>query len=71
MKKIINEAWNLEELDSTRLAKYMRCLFQIALADNTDVAEQLLDQVQDHTEQAAEVCNLTTYMFKANRFLPS
>lgn len=55
MKKIINEAWSLDELDSVRLAKYMRCLFQIALSDDIEAAEQLLDQIQDHTEQAAEV----------------
>lgn len=55
MKKIINEAWSLEELDSVRLAKYMRCLFQIALSDDIEAAEQLLNQIQDLTEQAAEV----------------
>lgn len=58
MKKIINAAWCLEELDFIRLAKYMRCLFQVALSDNTEVAEELLDQIQDHTEQASEVRTL-------------
>lgn len=55
MKKIINAAWSLGEVDSIRLAKYMRCLFQIALADHEEVAEELLDQVQEHAIQAAEV----------------
>lgn len=55
MKKIINESWGLETLDFARLAKYMRCLFQIAISDNVEIAEQLLDQVSSHAEEAAEV----------------
>lgn len=60
MKKIINEAWSLETMDFTKLAKYMRCLFQIALSDNVEIAEALLDQVHDHAEEAAEVsCSMS------------
>jgi hypothetical protein len=60
MKKIINEAWSLETLDFTKLAKYMRCLFQIAISDNVEIAEALLDQVHSHAEEAAEVsCSLS------------
>ena len=60
MKKIINEAWSLETLDFTKLAKYMRCLFQITISDNVEIAEALLDQVHSHAEEAAEVsCSLT------------
>lgn len=55
MKKIINEVWGLEEVDGTRLAKYMRCLFQVALSDNPQIAEQLLEQVYQHAEEASEV----------------
>jgi hypothetical protein len=55
MKKIINEAWSLETLDFTKLAKYMRCLFQIAISDNVKIAEELLDSVHSHAEEAAEV----------------
>ena len=62
MKKIVNEAWSLEEVDSVRLAKYMRCMFQLALSDNTEVAEQLLDQIQDHTEQTAEVRSTSIFV---------
>ncbi|TVY81885.1 Sporulation-specific protein [Lachnellula suecica] len=54
LKKIINEAWSLETLDSTMLAKYMRCLFQVAISDNVEIAEQLLDQVRAHAEEAHE-----------------
>lgn len=55
LKKIINEAWGLEELDTIKLAKYMRCLFQIAISDNPVIAEELLEQIQNHAEEAAEV----------------
>jgi len=55
LKKIINEAWQLESMDSKRLAKYMRCLFQIAISNNIDVAAQLLDQVQALAEEMSQV----------------
>ncbi|KUJ18222.1 SPO22-domain-containing protein [Mollisia scopiformis] len=54
LKNIINGAWSLDSLNATKLAKYMRCLFQIAISDNPDIAEQLLDQIQNHAEDAAE-----------------
>ncbi|KAF8863587.1 SPO22-domain-containing protein [Acephala macrosclerotiorum] len=55
LKKIINEAWGLESaLDTTKLAKYMRCLFQVAISGNAIVAEQLLEQIYTHAEEAAE-----------------
>ncbi|POS85724.1 hypothetical protein EPUL_000909 [Erysiphe pulchra] len=54
LKKIINEAWKSETLDTAKLAKYMRCLFQITISENTELAEQLLDQVQSHAEEALE-----------------
>jgi hypothetical protein len=59
MKRIVNAAWKLQELDFNRLAKYMRCLFQLTLSNNSAFGEELLDQIQDYAEQAAEVC-LTT-----------
>lgn len=63
LKKIINEAWSLESLDSSKLAKYMRCLFQVALSDSPHIAEQLLDQVQSMAEEASQVrfLNYTSY----------
>ncbi|TVY49609.1 hypothetical protein LOCC1_G000373 [Lachnellula occidentalis] len=54
LKNIINQAWCLESMDGTMLAKYMRCLFQIALSDNIEIAEQLLDQVQQHAHEAQD-----------------
>jgi hypothetical protein len=55
LKKIVNEAWGLDSLDSTKLAKYMRCLFQVALSDSPDTAEQLLSQICSLAQEAAEV----------------
>lgn len=55
LKKIINEAWSLESFDSAKLAKYMRCLFQVALSDSPNIAEQLLDQVHSIAEEASRV----------------
>jgi hypothetical protein len=70
MKKIINEAWGLEELDFVRLAKYMRCLFQVAISDNSEIAEQLLDQVHEHAEQASEVSRHCPYLLYRLLIIP-
>jgi hypothetical protein len=55
LKKIVNEAWGLDSLDSIKLARYMRCLFQVALSDSPDTAEQLLGQICSLAQEAAEV----------------
>lgn len=55
LKKIVNEAWGLDSLDSIKLAKYMRCLFQVALSDSPDTAAQLLGQICSLAQEAAEV----------------
>lgn len=48
------------------LAKYMRCLFQVAISDNVEVAEQLLDQVKDHAYEAQDVSSKPhSYILKA------
>ncbi|KAM3081866.1 Transcription factor [Clarireedia jacksonii] len=54
MKKIINATWELEAFDSVKLSKYIRCLFQVAIASNAVVAEELLDQVQVLAKDSAE-----------------
>ncbi|KAF4637760.1 hypothetical protein G7Y89_g330 [Cudoniella acicularis] len=54
LKKIVNAAWTLEVMDSTKLAKYMRCLFHIAISGDAEIAEQLLDQVYALAEEAKE-----------------
>jgi hypothetical protein len=67
LKKIINQAWTLESLDSIKLTKYMRCLFQVALTDSPDVAEQLLEQVRSLAEETSEVtCLIIRLKFKAD-----
>ena len=53
LKKIVNQAWELESLDITKLAKYQRCIFQIALGSISDVAEDLLDQILSFAEEAS------------------
>jgi hypothetical protein len=42
-------------MDVPKLAKYMRCLFQVAMLDNMKVAEQLIDQIHEQAQEAAEV----------------
>jgi hypothetical protein len=55
LKKIVNEAWSLESFDITKLAQYMRCLFQATISGHTQLAEQLLGQIAQNASQAAEV----------------
>lgn len=55
LKMIINEAWKTETFDTLKLARYMRCLFQISISENSKIAEKLLDQVCNHAEEASEV----------------
>ncbi|RFU28018.1 hypothetical protein B7463_g8334, partial [Scytalidium lignicola] len=54
LKKVVNGASSLDSFDGIKLAKYMRCLFQIALPENPTVAEQLLDQIQSLAEELSE-----------------
>ena len=61
LKQIVNKAWELESLDSTKLAKYMRCLFQVAMTDSPKIAEGLLEQVKNLAKDASEVKTLTAF----------
>ncbi|TAQ83981.1 hypothetical protein B7494_g7694 [Chlorociboria aeruginascens] len=54
VKKIVNGAWNLEDFDSVKLAKYMRCIFQIAITDNPDISESMLDQIYSLAQEISE-----------------
>jgi hypothetical protein len=59
MKKIINAVWTLECLDTSKLARYMRILFQLALSEgNTAIAEDLLNQTVAYAKAATEVSEL-------------
>jgi hypothetical protein len=66
LKQIVNRAWDLESLDSTGLAKYMRCLFQVALTDLPEVAEGLLDQMCDLAADLSEVSHGARMEFHAD-----
>ena len=55
LKKIVNRAWGLDVLDSIKLAKCMRCLFQVAISDSHDTATQLLAQIGDLAREASKV----------------
>lgn len=44
VKQIVNQIYILETFDASRLAKYIRCLFQIVLPRGGNLAMQLLDQ---------------------------
>jgi hypothetical protein len=55
LKRIANEAWSLDNFDTIKLSRYMRCLFKFALPGADDVAEDILDQIKDAAGRAAEV----------------
>ncbi|TGO20156.1 hypothetical protein BTUL_0001g01680 [Botrytis tulipae] len=54
LKKITNKTWEMEEFDTIKLSKYMRCLFQAAMGSDDNIAEQLIDQVCMLAADAAE-----------------
>lgn len=54
LKHIVNEAWGLDTMDVPKLAKYMRCLVHVAMLDNMELAEQLIDSVHEQSREAAE-----------------
>ena len=44
LQQIINLTWQHDGNDINKLARWIRCLFNLALSSNIDTAEQLLDQ---------------------------
>jgi len=54
LKTIVNIAWGLENFNTIKLSRYMRCLFQYALPQGDSIAESLLDQVQNLALEAQE-----------------
>lgn len=50
-------------MDVMALAKYMRCLFQIAQSDNVEVAEELLNQIAAQAAEAHQVFIILQIMF--------
>ncbi|KAI9792394.1 MAG: hypothetical protein M1816_002278 [Peltula sp. TS41687] len=45
LRKIIHACARLQEMDNAKLSRWIRCLFQIALPSNLNIAEQVLNQV--------------------------
>lgn len=56
MGLIINEIFELEQFDSEKLAKYIRCLFQATLPLDDSMAIQLIDQAIDIAQEGQQVC---------------
>ncbi|RDW82233.1 hypothetical protein BP6252_03345 [Coleophoma cylindrospora] len=56
LKNIINQIFDTEEMDVTKLTQYIRCLFQHTVAENQVIAEDLLHQAQNLAKDAAEAC---------------
>lgn len=56
MRKIINALWELEDFEPTKLAKYVRLLFQATLPLREDLALQL---IQDACHQAREASTVS------------
>lgn len=55
MRLIIDQIFSLEHFDSAQLSKHIRCLFQMVLAVDDQLAVQLLDQAIGINARAAEV----------------
>ena len=45
LQQIVNMSWRIDGIDMTRLARWVRCLFQLALTSKAEIAEFLIDQV--------------------------
>lgn len=57
MGLIINEIFELEQFDSEKLAKYIRCVFQATRPLDSSMALQLLDQAIEVAEEGKQVSN--------------
>ena len=55
LQQIINATWHKESYSVEKLARWIRCLFTLALTSNVETAEQLLDQVESMVEEARKV----------------
>ncbi|KAI9795239.1 MAG: hypothetical protein M1835_006135 [Candelina submexicana] len=57
LQKIVNVIWRLEGNDMQKLARWIRCLFQIALPSDIKVAEHILDQMHNIAQDARSYNN--------------
>ncbi len=55
LQQIINATWHKETYSVEKLARWVRCLFTLALTSNVETAEHLLDQVESIVEEARKV----------------
>jgi len=55
MRLIINELWELEGFGAAKLAKFQRCLFQVTLARDANLAFPLLEEACKTAEEARDV----------------
>jgi len=56
LQQIVNLSWRVDGIDMTRLARWVRCLFQLALTSRAEIAEFLLDQVCALAKDDKTVC---------------
>lgn len=52
LRQIINQIYEIESLDGTKLARYMRCLFQVTLPFEDELALGLADEYIDLIQDA-------------------
>jgi tetratricopeptide (TPR) repeat protein len=45
LQQIVNLSWHVDGIDMIQLARWVRCLYQLALTSKVDIAEFLLEQV--------------------------
>lgn len=55
LKIVVNEVWSIDTIDTKKLSRYLRILFQLSLNTKDSVAEELLDQVASLAHDAGEV----------------
>ena len=55
LQQIINVTWQHDSNDINKLARWIRCLFTLALTSNVDTAEQLLDQAANIAGSSKQV----------------
>ena len=58
LQRIVNLSWRIDGIDMTQLARWIRCLFQLALTSKAEIAEFLLDQVCVLAKDDKMVCHL-------------
>lgn len=51
----MNKVWQPDNGDVDRLARWIRCLFSLALSSSVEMAENVVDQVISIAENAKEV----------------